>query len=83
MLDKVRRFQGSRRSSSARHLSAGPRQVPGKKGKDDLCQLTGADFDERDLEALVVAHSRPGATPAGRNGPSARRTGVCKLLILV
>jgi len=45
--------------------------VPGKKGKDDLCQLTGADFDERDLEALVVAHSRPGATPAGRNGPSA------------
>ena len=59
--------------------------MPGKKGKDDLCQLTGADFDERDLEALVVAHSRPGATPAGRNGPSARRSekGRRKVLVIL
>merc|ERR1719502_1582086 len=39
--------------------------VPGKKGKDDLCQLTAADFDERDLEALVV-QNRPGVVPPAR-----------------
>merc|ERR1719484_396948 len=43
--------------------------VPGKKGKDDLCQLTAADFDERALEALCVAHGRPGPGRDGR-GPS-------------
>ena len=28
--------------------------TPGKKGKDDLCQLTAADFLEQDLETLLV-----------------------------
>jgi SpoVK/Ycf46/Vps4 family AAA+-type ATPase len=28
--------------------------TPGKKGKDDLCQLTAADFLEDDLQALLV-----------------------------
>merc|ERR1719456_1723340 len=47
--------------------------VPGKKGKDDLCQLTAADFDERDLDALVVANSRPGAPPPVRGQPDQLR----------
>jgi hypothetical protein len=42
--------------------------TPGKKGKDDLCQLTAADFLEQDLETLLVGRkSAPGAT-TGRGG---------------
>merc|ERR1719453_1109106 len=33
--------------------------VPGHKNKDDLCQLTVADFEEKDLEVLVAnCHAR-------------------------
>lgn len=39
---------------------------PGKKGKDDLQQLTSADFDERDLEALMTHGKNPSAAPASK-----------------
>merc|ERR1719456_2191610 len=51
LLEKAKRRQAVRLQNT-----------PGKKGKDDLCQLTAADFLEQDLETLLVGRkSAPGA----------------------
>jgi SpoVK/Ycf46/Vps4 family AAA+-type ATPase len=51
LLEKAKRRQALRLQNT-----------PGKKGKDDLCQLTAADFDDKDLESLFIA--KKGAPPA-------------------